>query len=192
MRRLAALFLLCAATAHAQAVIDPGMSKSQVIAKLGAPLAERTSATQTFLFYKNGVERRAGMNDVVILQGDKVVDAVFRAKGRSYSGQSSSPREVSAAAARSIGRQRQPEPPAALSPAPTPTPPVKKPAALPAERAQAEDVARPMPPAGSGQRNAQKAADDAAAAKKAAAAAAEKKAPDATKPDPNAPPAKKP
>lgn len=97
----AALFLVAGPrAAGAQAVIDPAMTRSQVIERLGAPIAERTVDGSTFLFYGNGSERRVGMNDVVILREDGVVDAVFRSKARRYSGKSSSPVAISPEAAR--------------------------------------------------------------------------------------------
>ena len=195
MRRFAALVtVFLAVTARAQAVIDSGMSKAQVIERFGKPFAERTAGTQTYLFYRNGAERRAGMQDVVILDGDKVVDALFRGTAHRYSGRSSSPVEISAATARARGRR---QPPAA----PVAEPAMTRGAAagagavpgsatvLPAARAQQEDVARPMPPAGSGERNARKAVAAAAAAKAvadSAAAAARKPA------APNRTPTKKP
>ncbi|HKG95056.1 MAG TPA: hypothetical protein VKA84_24275, partial [Gemmatimonadaceae bacterium] len=39
-----------------------------------------------------GCEKRCGMHDVVMLQNDAVVDAVFRSTSRRYTGESSSPR----------------------------------------------------------------------------------------------------
>jgi hypothetical protein len=36
--------------------IDPGMTKSQVIERLGAPAAERSTGAYTYLFYQNGRE----------------------------------------------------------------------------------------------------------------------------------------
>lgn len=74
--------------------IDPGMSKADVVARLGAPAAERRAGDFTYLFYHNGCERSCGMSDVVVLEGDAVVDAIFRSPGRSYSGESSSPRSA--------------------------------------------------------------------------------------------------
>ena len=71
--------------------IDPGMTKSQVIERLGKPWAERTSGAFTYLFYSNGRERAVGMSDLVILQNDAVVDAIFRSEARQYTGASSSP-----------------------------------------------------------------------------------------------------
>lgn len=194
MRRFAALVaVLLAVTAHAQAVIDPGMSKAQVIARLGTPIAERATGSQTYLFYKNGAERRAGMHDVVILDGDKVVDALFRGTAHRYAGKSSSPVEISAATARAEGRRHPPAAPgAALAPpaargAALPSPTPASATVLPAEKAQQADVARPMPPAGSGERNARKAAAAAAAKASADSAAAAKKPA-----DPKAAPPKKP
>jgi hypothetical protein len=71
--------------------IDPGMTKSQVIERLGAPAAERSSGAYTYLFYQNGRERTAGMSDLVIFQNGAVVDAIFRSAAREYTGSSSSP-----------------------------------------------------------------------------------------------------
>ena len=99
MRRLLALLLSAALPLSAQSVVDPGMSKAHVVARLGAPAVERSSAEATFLFYPNGCERRCGMQDVVVLQKGVVVDAVFRSAARRYSGSSSSPRMIPAAEA---------------------------------------------------------------------------------------------
>jgi hypothetical protein len=71
--------------------IDPGMSKSQVVERLGKPWAERSSGTFTYLFYSNGREEAVGMSDLIILQNDAVVDAIFRSPSRQYTGKSSSP-----------------------------------------------------------------------------------------------------
>ena len=81
--------------AQATATIDPGMSRDQVVAKLGEPLSTRTYEGHTYLMYKNGCEKTCGMNDLVVLDSGKVVDAVFRSSGRHYSGTSSSPRMIS-------------------------------------------------------------------------------------------------
>lgn len=151
MHRL--LYLPCvllATSLGAQTVINPGMTRADVITALGNPLAERTSGTQTFLFYKNGVEKRAGMNDLVVLEADKVVDAVFRAPNRTYSGNSSSPVEVTAAAARAEGRKARTirdSSSSAAPAAPKVAAPAKKPGVLPSEEIQQVEVARPMPPA---------------------------------------------
>ncbi len=80
--------------------IDSGMTRDQVVAKLGEPLSSRSYDGHTYLLYRNGCERKCGMNDLVVLDSGKVVDAVFRSAGRKYSGASSSPRMISAAEAR--------------------------------------------------------------------------------------------
>jgi hypothetical protein len=103
MSRLAAVVLLltaAAGAARAQAVVDPGMTKAQVVAKLGKPAVEKSTGTSTYLFYRNGMEKTVGMSDVVVIEADKVVDAVFRSSTRRYSGKSSSPSAVPADVAR--------------------------------------------------------------------------------------------
>jgi len=102
MRTLFALSLLAAAAVplQAQAVVDPGMARAQVVAQLGAPAIERTNGDASYLFYRNGCERTCGMNDVVVLDKGAVVDAVFRSSKRRFSGTSSSPRMIPAAEAR--------------------------------------------------------------------------------------------
>ena len=104
--RVVVILLLVAAagTARAQASIDPGMSKAQVIARLGKPASEHSSGPTTFLYYKNGQEKKMGMSDMVAIENDKVVDAVFRSSARKYMGTSSSPEPVSAAAAIAKGK----------------------------------------------------------------------------------------
>src|SRR5437870_5483966 len=74
--------------------IDPGMTRQQVVAKLGDPLSDLTYGGHTYLLYKNGCEKKCGMNDLVVLDSGKVVDAVFRSPSRQYSGTSSSPRMI--------------------------------------------------------------------------------------------------
>jgi hypothetical protein len=113
MRRLVLFaFLAGALPLSAQAVIDPGMPKAQVVARLGPPILERTSGDAGFLFYVNGCERTCGMNDVVLLDKGVVVDAVFRSAKRHFSGRSSSPRMIPAAEA----RKAKPTPPAPDAP----------------------------------------------------------------------------
>jgi hypothetical protein len=99
MRRLFLLFLAGALPLSAQVVIDPGMAKAQVVARLGVPAVERTTGNATFLFFKNDCHRTCGMNDIVVLDKGVVVDAVFRSAKRRYSGTSSSPRMIPAAEA---------------------------------------------------------------------------------------------
>ncbi len=97
--RLALLMVAVAGSASAQASIDPGMTRDQVVAKLGKPASEHSSGSATFLYYKNGQEQKMGMSDMVALDSGKVVDAVFRSSARRYTGKSSSPAPVSAEAA---------------------------------------------------------------------------------------------
>jgi hypothetical protein len=95
MRRIlfVSLLALVAPTLSAQSApsIDPGMTKAQVVEHLGAPASERVAGSYTYLFYKNGCEKECGMSDLVVLKNDAVVDAVFRAGVRMYTGVSSSP-----------------------------------------------------------------------------------------------------
>ncbi|HEX4682871.1 MAG TPA: hypothetical protein VH277_09195 [Gemmatimonadaceae bacterium] len=112
--RMAARIATCVATLLAAATlgpatlraqqpaetIDSGMTQAQVIARLGTPLSVRSTAGHTYLFYRNGCEKTCGINDLVVLDSGKVVDAVFRSPGRKYSGKSSSPNMIPAADAR--------------------------------------------------------------------------------------------
>ncbi|HEY5491111.1 MAG TPA: hypothetical protein VIK25_07935 [Gemmatimonadaceae bacterium] len=101
-RHLLLLSLIAAAPLSAQAVIDPGMSRTLVLARLGRPAVERSTGDATYLFYANNCPRTCGMNDVVVLDKGIVVDAVFRSAKRRYSGTSSSPRSIPAAEARKV------------------------------------------------------------------------------------------
>jgi hypothetical protein len=101
MRRLIAVFitlLIVVAATGAQGAaaqsIDPGMTKAQVIERLGPAAAERISGAFTYMFYQNGRERTVGMSDLVTLQNGAVVDAIFRSSERQYTGRSSSPEGV--------------------------------------------------------------------------------------------------
>ncbi len=100
---LATLGMTFAARLGAQtttvASIDPGMTREQVVAKLGEPLSTRSLNSVTYLFYKNGCEKTCGMNDLVTLDSGKVIDAVFRSPSRTYTGTSSSPKMISMAEA---------------------------------------------------------------------------------------------
>jgi hypothetical protein len=97
---LAVTFAASVAAAQGPATIDPGMTRAQVVAKLGEPLSSRSYDGHTYLLYKNGCERPCGMDDLVVLDNDKVVDAIFRSRARHYSGTSSSPRMIPASEAR--------------------------------------------------------------------------------------------
>ena len=100
LRPSLALALLCAiaapSAAQAPRSIDPGMSEAKVVERLGGPDATRSAGDFKYLFYRNGCIKQCGMDDVVILQKDSVVDAMFRSADRSYTGKSSSPRAIPA------------------------------------------------------------------------------------------------
>lgn len=92
---LAVLGVVATLPAHAQTgSIDPGMSKAEVIERLGKPVGERQSGQYSYLFYRNGCEIKCGMQDLVILQDDMVIDAIFRSPNRTFTGASSSPMGV--------------------------------------------------------------------------------------------------
>lgn len=130
MRTLLALLVLVAAPLGAQTV-DPGMTRAQVVERLGKPIGERTTGSYNYLFYRNGCEQRCGMSDVVILENDAVVDAIFRSSRR-FSGASTSPAGVTPEPTRTA--------PTAMSEAPGPAPaPAVAPAVAPAA------VAAPAP-----------------------------------------------
>jgi hypothetical protein len=100
MRRLFVVLalVLVAAPLNAQGAsktIAPGMSRANVIAVLGEPATVRSAAEFTYLFYQNSCGKECGMNDLVVLRGDSVVDAIFRSPSRHYSGKSSSPAPIS-------------------------------------------------------------------------------------------------
>jgi hypothetical protein len=147
--RLIALLLVAAAgSASAQSSIDPGMTKDQVVAKLGKPASEHSSGTSTYLYYANGEEKKVGMSDMVILDDGKVVDAVFRSPNRKYSGKSSSPAPVPTDVAIAKGNGgKMPEKHSAPLKMPTPAPkvPETKKAAPPA--AKPTETKKAAPPA---------------------------------------------
>lgn len=104
MRALTIISLLAALSSSAAAqsrvaTIAPGMSRAQVVAALGQPAIARTASEFTYLFYQNECGKRCGMNDLVVIRGDSVIDAIFRSPSRHYSGTSSSPAAVSQAEA---------------------------------------------------------------------------------------------
>ncbi|MFI5310152.1 MAG: hypothetical protein ACHQQ3_02875 [Gemmatimonadales bacterium] len=194
------LFLALPPALSAQAVVDPGMSKAQVIAKLGPPAIQKSSGNSTYLYYKNGAERKVGMSDLVVLEGDKVVDAVFRSSARKYSGTSSSPAAIPAEVARknplaggsaSTKGAAPMAPRAAAPPAQAGAPEsAKQSQKMPAQKANEAKAVAPTPQARSAMLEQQKAAAKAADSSKAAKAADSTKA--AKKPDPASPPPKKP
>ncbi len=73
--------------------VDPGMTRDEVVAIWGPPVADRGAGPWTYLFYRNGCEVTCGTFDVVLLENGQVVDAIVRAPGHVYSGVSSSPPE---------------------------------------------------------------------------------------------------
>jgi hypothetical protein len=70
------------------------MSHVQVVSALGEPATSRTKDEYTYLFYQNACGKECGMNDLVVLLRDSVVDAIFRSPNRHYTGTSSSPTEA--------------------------------------------------------------------------------------------------
>ena len=100
MRRSAAFLLaiITPAVLGAQgrtSSVSPGMSRAKVVAALGTPSTERTVGEFKYLFYSNACGKRCGMNDLVILRRDSVVDAIFRSNTRHYTGTNSSPMAIS-------------------------------------------------------------------------------------------------
>lgn len=126
MRSLIAVAALAvsAAALPAQATkIDPGMTQDQVVAKLGQPLSTRSRNGFTYLLYRNGCEKKCGMNDLVVLDSGKVVDAVFRGSNREFTGTSSSPRMITEPEAK---KNAAPTAPLKVDPAASQTPPDPK------------------------------------------------------------------
>jgi hypothetical protein len=71
--------------------VSPGMTRDDVVAVWGAPVTERTDGAWTYLYYRNGCEVSCGTFDVVFLENGKVVNAIVRGRGHTYSGTSWSP-----------------------------------------------------------------------------------------------------
>jgi len=87
---LTSLLLTAAATVvQAQTPVRPGMSAEQVTAAWGAPTSTRTKGEFTYLNYPSSCMPACGTQDVVILQGGKVVDAIARSSNHPYDGPSS-------------------------------------------------------------------------------------------------------
>ena len=83
--------------------VSPGMTKAQVITALGEPMTLRTASDFSYLFYRNACGKQCGMNDLVVLHGDSVVDAIFRSPDRHYTGKSSSPAPIAPSVAAQKG-----------------------------------------------------------------------------------------
>jgi hypothetical protein len=136
MRRLFVVLALVLVTSPLSAqggpkTIAPGMSRAKVIATLGEPATVRSAAEFTYLFYRNSCGKECGMNDLVVLRADSVVDAIFRSPSRHYSGKSSSPAPIS------------PKDAARAKPASTNSALDVKPAAKPAAPATPSTTTRP-------------------------------------------------
>jgi hypothetical protein len=78
--------------------VDPGMTKEQVIDRLGDPSEESHAGSFTYLMYDNECGQKCGMDDLVVLERGIVTDAVFRSGKRTYTGRSSSPSALQPAA----------------------------------------------------------------------------------------------
>lgn len=83
------LLLALSAEVRAQTAVRPGMTAEQVTAAWGAPTATRTRGDFTYLSYPSSCMPACGTQDVVILQGGKVVDAIARSSNHPYEGPSS-------------------------------------------------------------------------------------------------------
>jgi hypothetical protein len=75
-----------AAVAQGPTVIEPGMTQEQVVARLGHPVVERHDGAHTYLTFDNDCGKTCGGDDLVILDNDAVVDAVFHTGRRQYAG----------------------------------------------------------------------------------------------------------
>ena len=130
MRRSAAFLLAIIVPAVLGALsrtnsVSPGMSRAKVVAALGTPSTERTVGEFKYLFYSNACGKRCGMNDLVILRRDSVVDAIFRSNTRHYTGTSSSPMAISEKDAAERGGTAKPSSAGSKSGTTRMTPPLK-------------------------------------------------------------------
>ncbi len=99
MRTRALLFASCLAALAAGPLaaqdttkaVRPGMTEADVRSRWGEPVTVRRLNDWTYLFFRNGQERRLGHYDVVFLQNGQVMDAIVRSPEHVYLGQSSSP-----------------------------------------------------------------------------------------------------
>jgi hypothetical protein len=85
---LVLMLMAAAAPADAQGptIIEPGMTQEQVVARLGHPVVERHDGAHTYLTFDNDCGKACGGDDLVILDNDAVVDAVFHTGRRQYAG----------------------------------------------------------------------------------------------------------
>jgi len=84
--RWMAAALLAAASPAAAQTISPGMTSAQVRSILGDPVTVRSAGDWSYLYYLNGCAVRCGSDDVVFIQNDRVVAAVFRTGRRRFAG----------------------------------------------------------------------------------------------------------
>jgi hypothetical protein len=84
--RILAVALLAATSPAAAQTISPGMTSSQVRSILGDPVTVRNAGDWSYLYYLNGCAVRCGSDDVVFIQNDRVVAAVFRTGRRRFAG----------------------------------------------------------------------------------------------------------
>jgi hypothetical protein len=89
---LGVLMVPCVAAAQAKPVsIDPGMTKEQVLARLGNPSEETHSGSFTYLLYNSDCGAKCRQDDLVVLERGVVTDAVFQSGKRTYTGHSEQP-----------------------------------------------------------------------------------------------------
>lgn len=88
---VAALLVALPGSAQERATISPGMSRSQVVEAFGSPTQTRQAGDWTYLFYLNRCLPGCGSDDVVFLQGDRVVAAVLRSPARRFAGPAAAP-----------------------------------------------------------------------------------------------------
>jgi hypothetical protein len=77
---------LVLSTPAAAQTISQGMTTAQVRSVLGEPVTVRTAGDWSYLYYLNGCAVRCGSDDVVFVQNDRVVAAVFRTGRRRFAG----------------------------------------------------------------------------------------------------------
>ena len=73
---IASLALAAAAPARAQEPVAAGMTRDDVVARRGAPLAERVVGDLTVLLYESACVPRCAANDVVLLREGQVLAAL--------------------------------------------------------------------------------------------------------------------
>ena len=109
------------------------MTQDQVVAKLGEPLSVRMLRQLHLPALPNGCEKKCGMNDLVVLDSGKVVDAVFRSiEPHVHRHEQLAADDLAAEAKQKPApptapdAPRRPDAPLKLAPAPAKTPPDPK------------------------------------------------------------------